>query len=343
MKVMVPVPSEKMLIASGLSDANPPAWLPAATYAKGTTVTHAHEVYVALVGNTAKYPDREPEVWLPMHPATPAPWVASATYIAGEIVRYRQQRYMSLKPQNNGYAPDNAGEWWSCMGPVNSWAAFDRSINTKSAALNVIRFEIDFSGCNSISLFGLEAESLCLTLQDSTGTVVNEKIIVLENVDATSWVQYFLEPFTSREDVVQTEFPILAYSRLFLTVQAPGTVARVGNVTIGRCKTLGQSLYGMENGISDYSRKTTDSFGNTYLSVGSWAKTARMDLHVATSTYDDIFRTLAKLRATPTVFIGDNSDTGLDAFTLWGVVRDFRMVVSGPTMSQCSLEIQGLI
>lgn len=343
MKVMVPVPPEKMLIASSVSDADPPAWLPSVSYAKGATVTHAHRVYVAIVDHSAKYPDREPAVWQYMHPATPALWEATATYVAGDIVRHGHHRYTSLKAENLGYVPETAGEWWSAMGPVNSWAAFDRSINTKTSALEEIRLELDFSGCNGISLFGLEAESVYYSLLNSAGEVVKEESIVLSGIDAFTWLQYFLDPLTPREDVVQTEFPVLAYSRLVLVVQAPGAIARVGNVAVGRCKTLGQSLYGMENGISDYSRKTTDSFGNTYLSVGGWAKTARMDLHVPTSDYDDIFRTLARLRATPTVFVGDNDDTGLDAFTIWGFVRDFRMVVSGPEMSQCSLEIQGLI
>lgn len=343
MKVMVPVPPEIMLVASSLSDDNPPLWQAATTYDKGTPISYAGGVYVALVGNTAKYPDREPAVWLYMHPATPPLWLAGTSYKGGDVVCWKQQRYTALKDDNVGYRPDSAGEWWASMGPVNSWAAFDRSINTKSAALEEICFELDFSGCNGISLFGLEAESVHVSILNSTGEVVQETETVLAGLDAASWLQYFLDPVTPREDVVKTDFPVMAYSRLKLQIKAPNAVARVGHVAVGRCKTLGQSQYGMENGISDYSRKTTDSFGNTYLSVGGWAKTARMDLHVATSVYDDIFRTLAKLRATPTVFVGDNADVGLDAFTIWGFVRDFRMVVSGPEMSQCSLEIQGLI
>lgn len=343
MKVMVPVTPEKALLTSTLTDVNPPLWGASTSYAVKDTVTYSDGVYFAKAANTAKYPDREPEIWAYMHPATPETWTAEKTYAAGDIVLYKRGLYTSMKAANTGYIPGTASEWWSSMGPVNSWATFDSSINTKSAAVDAMEFTLDFSGCNGLALFGLEGASVTMKLTNSAGNTFLEKTIALTGIDVTSWFQYFLEPRTPREDVVMTSLPIMAYSRLTLNVNAPGGIARVGHVAIGRIKEIGKSQYGMENGITDYSRKSTDTFGNTYLSVGKWAKTARMDLHVWNKQYDDVFRTLAKIRATPTVFVGDNSDNGLDSFTVWGFVRDFRMVVEGPLVSQCSLEIQGLI
>lgn len=343
MKVMVPFDPEKILVTSSLSDTNPSAWGASTAYTKGSAVTYAHGVWVALADNTAKYPDREPEIWTYMHPATPAEWLSSKAYAAGDTVRYKRRRYTSTKDSNTGYLPDASSEWWLSAGPVNSWAAFDRAINTKTAALNEISFELDFSRCNAVAVFGLEGATLHMSLRNSTGDLVMEKIITMASFDVTSWLEYFLDPVTPREDVITTDFPVMTYSRLTITISAPGSTARVGQLSVGRCKTLGQTQFEAEAGICDYSRKTTDTFGNTYLAEGNWAKAIRLALVLSNEAYDDVFRTLARLRATPTVFIGDNTDKGFDTLTVWGFARDFRMVIKGPTHSQCSLDIQGLI
>lgn len=344
MKVMVPVDPAKVLISNSISDENPADWLASATYPKGATVTHARGVYVALVEHSAKYPDREPEVWQYMHPATPELWASSKTYAAGETVYHKRQRYTSLKDANTGYIPETAREWWSAMGPVNSWAAFDKTINTKATALGEICFELDFSRANTVALFGLEGVAAHMTLRNGMGDVVTEKIISMSSFDATGWLEYFLDPVMPREDIIRSDFPVMAYSRLTISIKAlPGHIARVGHVAVGRCKVIGQTQFGPEAGISDYSRKSTDTFGNTYLAEGNWAKNIRLSLVLEHKMFDDVFRTLARLRATPTVFVGDNTDAGFEALTVWGYVRDFRMVIDDVTHSQCSLEVQGLI
>lgn len=343
MKVVVPVSMDKRVLVSSLTDANPPAWSAGTAYAVGDPVTYKDDVYVALLVHSAKYPDREPEYWGFVRRAMPAPWSDALTYAVGDSVSYTRKIWRSIKADNKAYVPGTAPEWWESTGPVNSWAAFDNMINTKSAALNELRFELDFSGCNALALFGVEGAGVSVTITDGRGEIVDSRSWSLAGLDARSWLEFFLEPRTPREDVVHTTFPLMAYSRLTLTISAPGNIARLGHVVIGRAKYLGATLYGAEPGITDYSRKSTDSFGNTYLSVGNWAKVTRMDLHVMNTEFDDVFRTMAKLRAIPTVYIGDNSDKGFDALTVWGFYRDFNMVIADPTASQCSLEIQGLI
>jgi len=117
----------------------------------------------------------------------------------------------------------------------------------------------------------------------------------------------------------------------------------VGNCVIGRERFIGMTKWGAEVGMSDWSRRATDSFGNTYLKPGNWAKNNRLDLHVENSQVDVVFSALVSLRGMPTVFIGDNRDVGFNALTVWGAIADFRIVIPGPSVSACSLEIQGLI
>ena len=57
------------------------------------------------------------------------------------------------------------------------------------------------------------------------------------------------------------------------------------------------------------------------------------------------YKTLAELRATPAVFVCDNSTTAetmYEAMLVFGFYKDFSIVVPGPKMSDCSIEIEGL-
>lgn len=343
MKVIVPVNMEKAMLNSNLTDTNPPEWNAGATYVAGSTATYKGAVYVTIQDHSGKYPDREPEHWTLVHTATPAPWSDAASYAVGDSVRYKRNIWRSVKADNRGYVPGTDQEWWQTFGPVNSWAAFDSAINTKSAALNELHVELDFSGCNALALFGLEGSTVSIKLTDGRGEVIDARSWSLAGLDARGWLEYFLDRRTPRVELVHTAFPLMAYSRLTLTVSAPGGIARLGHVVVGRAKFIGATLYDAEAGIADYSRKSTDDFGNTYLSVGNWAKETRLDLHIWNDEFDDIYRTMSSLRATPTVYQGDNNDKGFDSLTVWGFFRDFRMVIKGPTASQCALEIQGLI
>ena len=76
---------------------------------------------------------------------------------------------------------------------------------------------------------------------------------------------------------------------------------------------------------------------------GNWAKTTKLDLHVLNSQVDTVFALITGMRGTPTVFIGDNRDSGFDMLTVWGYVADFNITIPGPEMAACTLEVQGLI
>ncbi|CAB5555439.1 Uncharacterised protein [Pseudomonas putida] len=51
-------------------------------------------------------------------------------------------------------------------------------------------------------------------------------------------------------------------------------------------------------------------------------------------------RLLAELRATPVVWIGEES---YEATILFGFYKDFQIVFSGPTVSDCSITVEGVI
>lgn len=274
------------------------------------------------------------------HPA----WATGTTYAKDALVMHDHAVWKSLQESNTGKQPDLSLEWWSKQGPTVRWAMFDNAVGTQTSATGSITVELDFGRCTGFALFGLDATSLTAEVRDSTDSVIwSESTDLTRDPTLASWLDYFTEPVRGRAEYVRTGLPIYAASTLRITLAKPSGAVGVGNLVIGRERFIGLSRWGVQAGMSDWSRKTTDPFGNVYLAQGNWAKTTRLDLHVESSQLDTVYRSLAGVRGTPIVAIGDNRDIGFDAITVFGYVSDFNVVIDGPRMSACSLEIQGLI
>ena len=117
-------------------------------------------------------------------------------------------------------------------------------------------------------------------------------------------------------------------------------MAAAGHFVVGAVKQLGTALYGTSVGINDYSRKTTDDFGNTVVIQRSFSNRAEFDVALDTSEVARVRRLLAELRATPVVWIGEET---YEATILFGFYKDFQIVFSGPTVSDCSITVEGVI
>jgi hypothetical protein len=133
-------------------------------------------------------------------------------------------------------------------------------------------------------------------------------------------------------------------TRLKMTLFGP-SAAKCGNFVIGSTKTIGTTKFSPTLSIVDYSKKETNDFGVTYLSPGKYKKRTTLDMYIRNQIIDTVYKTLAGLRATPAVFICDNSETAdkmLESMLVYGFYKDFSIVVPGPVMSDCSIEIEGL-
>jgi hypothetical protein len=92
--------------------------------------------------------------------------------------------------------------------------------------------------------------------------------------------------------------------------------------------------------ILDFSRKDRDTFGNAILIRRAYADRVTYDAKVLTARAAYVRRALASVRAVPTVYIGSDARAETVVF---GFFRDFTITLSGPNVSDCSLEVEGLI
>lgn len=276
--------------------------------------------------------------------STETAWDSGTTYAVGSIVLQEHKVYKSLQDANTGNSPADSPTWWSLQEVENRWAMFDSYISSQTdAGTNSMVVEVAFGGCDGFGLFNMDATQVVAEIRDSNDALQwSETINLIDSVKISNWFDYFFEPIEPVQDVVRSGLPIYNTSTLKLTITAPSGTVKVGHCSVGFSRALGLVRYGVETGVISYGRKDVDDFGNSYLKQGHFAKRSIVEGLLRNTEVDIVFKRLASLRETPSVWILDNKDKGYESLTVFGFWRDFAIEIPGPTVSSVSLEIEGL-
>lgn len=274
-------------------------------------------------------------------------WSVSATYAIGDRVLLDHHIYEALAIVAAGVKPgaevvdkDHPAKWQD-RGMDNRWRMFDDKVESLTTNPGTIEVRIRPGAViNSMALFNLQGKSVTITMIDPVDGEVYRKTLGLVDAGVTNWYDWFFEPIGKRTDVVVLDMPPYGSADIVLIIDAGAEVAAIGHTVIGAVKRIGTALYGTSVGINDYSRKSTDEFGNTIVIQRSFSNRAEFDVTLDTSEVTRVRRLLAELRATPVVWIGEES---YEATILFGFYKDFQIVFSGPTVSDCSITVEGVI
>lgn len=271
-----------------------------------------------------------------------AAYVAGTTYALGNrVIRTSTHRiYESLIAGNLGNTPESNPTKWLDIGPTNKWALFDSVVGTKTSVASPLTVVIAPGAVNAIALLELVGTSVTVAVTSATGGgTVYGQTISLDASEVGDYYEYFFGPFIQRNSVVLTDLP--PYADGVITVTLSGTTVSLGVCAVGLSTELGGSQYGATAGITDYSIKTIDAFGNTTLTQRSYAKRTSAKLWLRKGDVNRVHRKLADLRATPCVWVGVEDDA-LEPLTVFGFYKDFQVEVAYPTAALCSLEIEGM-
>jgi hypothetical protein len=289
-----------------------------------------------------------PEPYNPGSPTLEIVWNASGFYAEGDRrIRTETHRIYRCKKTHTGITipPELDEEHWDDVAPTNRWAMFDNVINTQSTDLNSITVSIAPGIINGLALIELVGEEVTVTMREGVGSpsgpVVYTRTVDLDISDVYDWYTYFFEPFTQRKSVVLLDLPPYLNNEVTVTITGPQTVA-IGGLIVGVVYTFGSTQYNATAGIRDYSRKVTDEeTGVVSLEQRRFSKRLKAKLKVPAGAVNALQDILINLRATPTVWVGD--DTGeYEALTVFGFYRDFELDVAYPTFSFYTLDIEGM-
>jgi len=276
---------------------------------------------------------------------------SGATYSEGDMVcvsfeedgtteRTPYEIYKSEANENQGNYPPDSQTKWSSQGATNRWKMFDGFVNTQTESSSSFTVVIDTSRCNALGLFNIVAKTV--TLSTSAGAeVIKTEIVDLDDSPVFDYYDYFFAPFYYK-DTLYWEIPYRANSQTTIIFEPYLGEAKCGICTVGCAQKIGAVRYGVQPGIIDYSKKDTDDLGRTYLSQGLYAKNIDLTFSMLNSYIDLAYRVLADVRGTPAIFNANEEGTNFDSLLVYGFYENFDIIIPGPTISRCSLEIKGL-
>ena len=233
---------------------------------------------------------------------------------------------------------------WLFVSATNRYKMFDVSVGSGTVNAGTIDVRVTpATVCNAVVLFEVDGSSAQLIVRDA-GNVIryNETRSLADFSAINGYFNYFFAPITETgaSEVAFLDIPNYSGASFQLIVDAGGGNASCGEMVVGQQTALAVTNFGTSVGIKDYSVKNIDDFGNVTIIQRAYSKRADYDVTVETSDVSAFTRFLASVRTTPVVYIGDESRS--ETIVL-GYYRDFSIVLSGPSISECSLSVEGLI
>lgn len=274
-----------------------------------------------------------------------AEYSATATYALGDIVIDTAsasptfKKYESLVASNVGNALTDSAKWLD-LGAVNRLRMFDQVNGTVTENASEIDVTVAATTvANGLALFNMDAEQVQVTVTNATGTLYDQTYSLRSTFGITDWYAWFTQEVEFKSDLIVTDLPPNSGTSVQVQITGTGDVS-CGTMVLGKLRDLGTGpFYGARGGITDYSRKTTDDFGNVSLTERAYAKRHTFRSSVPNGDIDGVFNVLAQYRATPVVWIG-HEDYSMTS--IYGWARDWGIEIAYVNNSILALEIEGL-
>lgn len=274
------------------------------------------------------------------HPA----WSAATSYGKGAkvIVASAHKRFESLIDGNQGKNPLTAepGAWLD-LGTTNRWRLFDISVGTQTVNPGSIDMTLQTTGrVDSLALLNVSAQTVRIVMTDAVDGVVYDRTFDLVSAGGVrNWWAWYFEPIRRKRDVAVFGLPPYYGATIRVVLSGVGGSAACGVLVPGQSKDIGGTRWGFGLGVSDFTKKERNQFGDYIVVERGWAKRGRFQLRLDAGQVDDVFETLVPYRARPIVYVGTEQ---YGSSVIYGYFRDLDVVVPYATHSDCSLEIEGM-
>ena len=263
--------------------------------------------------------------------------------IAGNIYVYNGRVYEVLT--NNTDRPDLGAlldpPSWLDLGVVNPLRMFDGKLDSLTTASTVLNIDITPNViANGLAIFNINATTVQITMTDPIEGLVYDSgaIDLIDSGTITGWHEFFFGQRLQKFDLVKTDLPTYPSATITISIIG-GDDITVGEIVVGKIQNIGDAQYGTSVGIIDFSRKEADQFGIFSIVKRRFSKRAEYDIKIPTGQNAGVQRTLADFRTTPIVWIGDENKLET---VVYGYYRNFDILIAGPSLSDCTITVEGL-
>ncbi len=308
---------------------------------------------VAINLTASNVPDTPHAEWSSVTAYAADAYVKVAVQSDGATPRTPHEVYKALDATTGDYPPDNPTKWLR-IGATPPWAMFDSLLSTQTRNPGSIAATVTVdTPVDRIYLFGLDGYEVRIHLKDpeNGNATISDETLSLYIDDDTTWDEYLYTTPDLKTKLAYT-VPGYYYSlEIEITITAAaGTDAACAYCVIGRSQFVGQTELGSTVGIQDYSIKSTDGFGETFILARDAADTLDVDLWLDASAIDRTHRRLKALRATAIVYDANNAPgdvahgpgTNRESLIAFGYYADFRVTAKIQSHAICNLEVEAL-
>jgi len=282
--------------------------------------------------NSSTAPENDYTVWAP----------GTAYAVGSRVILTSTHRKYEALTASTGIDPSTDPTKWLDLGPTNRWAMFDARVGTATMRAASLQAVLAAGAIDAVALIDTDAESATVTLTaDGVTNYTQTQTFNIGGVAIDNWFSWFFEPIGRRTTLLFLDVPVYANGIVTVTIARdnPADTISCGTLLVGRQLSLGDTEHGADIGIIDYSRKEADQFGVISVVERAYAKRMTARVVMATDSVDVIHRALASLRATPVLWIGSEN---FESLTVYGFYKEFSIDLAYPTVSYCSLTIEGL-
>ena len=274
---------------------------------------------------------------------TAQPYDPEMPYALGAEVLVGIDVYESASAGNLGNDPASSQEWFRVR-TSNEFAFLDLERGGRSSVVGTGRVAVRLPNhCDSVTLVDFSATLVAVatsrTVTDSYSNAVAVYRSSFQDFGAELPTSLFLGELA--DNAITASHVQFSVDIVSLELRSPES-AELGELVVGNAFEPGHAQYGLSTGIIDFSRKETDEYGNWQVVRRGFSKRLEMNVWVDKENYNPTLRRLFALRATPTVFVGTDLIDFAEGGIAFGYYRDFSVVISYPTFTVLSIEVESL-
>ncbi len=272
-------------------------------------------------------------------------WVSGTSYTALDKVIYEHKIYERIVTGVGTITPDLDQINWLDSGYTNRYRMFDNIISSVSGRTGGIEFTLTPNQViNGIALLNVNASTVRVVMNDPIEGVVYDRTKELRSSsNVIDYYSYFFAPLINLGDLdtaIFLDLPNKPTATITVYISSGVGLVEVGEVVYGVQSIVGRTNYGTAIGITSYSRKDKDEFGKVTVIKRKNSKYADYDIDIDNTNLAFVQRLFQDIDSVPCVFIGNPE---MEELIVYGFYSDFKATISFPTVSKCTLRVEGLV
>lgn len=281
-------------------------------------------------------------------------WTSGALFNYADEIRSGHfiYKYAGVDQTNTTDSPEvtyeqhkDAYSVWVRIRPTNYWAALDERGDTKTENADSLIIELDNRRCDTFAALGLECAAVTIELIDKTTSEVyyaNAFNLLDRSARIDAYSHYF-SPIELRTNIYDDSIPLLPNTKLKITIESQGGIAKVGRLVFGQSYYVGKTLYPATLDYQSYSRFNTDVFGNTELKQIASLPVETYLIRTEASKIPSLKQKRKEMDAVPILFIMDESpDSILENLLIFGYFSSAPIVAQNGTVADINVNIKGV-